>query len=217
MKDLTIFILGHDENQIKRTQDLLPGKSFSINLENLNLSKYPEKYATKFLSENRFFLCDWNIETEYVGFIPASWPDKFKRFNLEKVPSKVIQCIEPNTVIAPIVSDKWVAESEEFHPGMTPHLKELASFMNYKNWTSKSLWCNTFFCHKSTYESFLKDWRLMFGYLNNKYEMNFSYSCEADYLDEERKPAYLLERATMMFFAENSFDIEELCLEIMFL
>lgn len=217
MEDLTIFILGHDERQIKRTQDLLPNKSLPINLNNLDLSEYPKRYATKLLSESRFFLCDWQIETEYVGFITASWPDKFKHLNLSMVPKRVNQFINPNTVIAPLISDKWVAESEEFHPGITPYLKELASLMNYSRWDSRSLWCNTFFCHIEAYELFLEDWRFMFNYLHKKYEMNFSYSCEADFVDEERKPAYLLERTTMMFFAESSLEIKKLCLDAMFL
>lgn len=215
MKDLTIFILGHEKEEIKNTCSLIKEKSYlklvPVNLNDLDLSNYPENYNTKLLSENRFFLCDWNIETEYVGIISYSWPRKFARFNLKMIPDQVLKDIDKNKVIVPArtspppIDKNWMELSERCHSGIGVYLEELASFMNYKNWNQKAtFWCNTFFCHRDVYFNFLKDWRLMFGYLHLKYQMNFNYDCMKEYTDDKRRPAYLLERATMMHFAERN-------------
>lgn len=214
MKDLTIFVLGHEKEAIKKTSSILKEKSFlkivPVNLNDLELPDYPEKYNSKFLSENRFFLCDQDIQTEYVGLISHSWPKKYNRFNLKIVPDRVLQSIDKNKVIAPATTNNWLGYTEESHPGMYCYLEELASFMNYKNWNCKiTFWCNTFFCHRDAYYNFIKDWRLMFNYLHLRYQMNFNYGCVKEYSDYQRKPAYILERATMMHFSESSLEVEQ--------
>ena len=218
MSNLTLFVLGHEKEDVKNTCSLIKDNSYlkvvPVNLEDLNLSKYPEKYNSKFLSESRFFLCDWNIETEYVGVISSSWPRKFSDFCLNSFINKVIfYQINEEKVLALSKADKdWPEISEELHhDGIKFYLKELSLFMNYGDrWRSDSLWCNTFFCHKDVYYNFIKDWRLMFGYLDKKYKMNFNFDCSKKHVDEERKAAYLLERATMMYFAQSHFYIEQI-------
>jgi len=217
MSNLTLFVLGHEKEAIKNTCSLIKEKSYlklvPVNLNDLDLSNYPENYNTKLLSENRFFLCDWNIQTEYIGIISYSWPKKFRAFNLNSIISNIFYQINEEKVLAPRIADKdWPENSEkEHHAGIEFYLKELSLFMDYGDrWRSYSLWCNTFFCHKNTYDLFLKDWRLMFGYLDEKYKMNFNFDCSKEYVNEERKAAYLLERATMMYFAQSNFYINQI-------
>lgn len=214
MSNLTLFVLGHEKEAIKNTCSLIKEqpnlKVVPVNLEDCDLSNYPEHYNTKLLSENRFFLSDWNVETEYVGAISYAWPEKYD-FNLNLLSKKVLQGISENKVIAPATTsaDHWLKMTEKCHAGMMPYLEELASFMNYdKKWKSEpTFWCNSFFCHRDVFFNFVKNWRLMFDFLNIRYKMNFNFNCVEKYSDKERKPAYLLERATMMHFAESSFQV----------
>ncbi len=104
MSNLTLFVLGHEKEAIKNTCSLIKEqpnlKVVPVNLEDCDLSNYPEHYNTKLLSENRFFLSDWNVETEYVGAISYAWPEKYD-FNLNLLSKKVLQGISENKVIAP--------------------------------------------------------------------------------------------------------------------
>lgn len=212
MKSITLFVLGHEKEQIKNTINKIQSndhvKIVPVNLSELSL----EKYNDNSLCEGRFFLCDWKIDTTYVGVITASWAKKYSQGGMNVVPIKslmrrIIYKLSPNVIIGPDKVYDWIEKSEKDHPGLKNIIIEVSKHMEYDiNSFGCSLLANNFFCHRNVFKTLTEEWRKMFAYLTNKYELNFPF--EVGIYDNNRKPAYLLERLTMIYL--SSYEIEDM-------
>lgn len=194
-KKLTIHVLHHGPNAVHNL-----GHGYEpFDLARTNL---PNEIA-----ESRFFLSNYaeNLQSEYIGVVSGSWDRKYGSLvSLHNLHTKVYYMLQKDIILfADYAPPTWVEDSDRNHPGMGVLIEELASAMGVTNYHTRTVYANTFVCHKSIWQDFLQFWKQAYDYCNNKYGLNPPF--DQGRFDSNRKVAYLYERITMLYFASKNF------------
>lgn len=188
MGELLVHVLYHNAKQ----------KIKANHLDYCNLNDLPFDPS---LAENRFFLSDIHIQSEYIGIASASWNDKYptsiKLENLNDL------SFEESIVYAPDLSNKfWLLDSEKVHPGMFKILILLSEKFNL-DISKSTLWANNFICHKKVFKDFLSFWKEAYNFCIEEKLFNYHVGAE----NMHRHAAYLGERLTCLYFSSRK-DLE---------
>lgn len=193
---LNIFVLHNDPKFLNQIYDR-PYLT-KVNLGNLNVGQF----QVNELCENRIYLSNL-IKTphEYIGFASARWNWKYKGIlHLEDM-NLLRNQLRPDTVyIAEETPVDWKRHSESSHPGISKFIQELEDLTGLTA-HGRSFWANNFICHRKVFEDFLRFWRKVFYHIHNKYGLNFDFNI--GWGNSDVKPAYLLERITVLYFANR--------------
>jgi hypothetical protein len=189
---LTLFGLGHNDELLKR----LPVRKHLIPVALHRLAE-PECYA-----EFRFFLHPLPMSSEYVGFVSCRWAEKFPKASpiekLEELPLSP-QCVYAP---APTAGIDWVEHSEKVHPGLSKLIPELAAAMGVELLPkAPTLWTSNFICHRTVWESYAKAFTAAAKFASQRWGAEPPF--DVGRYDPSRKVAYLMERATMIYFASR--------------
>lgn len=200
--EIMVFVLGHNKSQIERVN----GRSYLqlVDLKNLKLPK--SEWENNQLAENRIFLSPLveDIKSQYVGFITASYPQKYPHIPLFNDINQLKPQLSPDTIlVAETNSEQWAYHSEQSHPGIETYLEEISRITGLSLSARSSFWGNNFICPTSEFNKFLIFWRKQFEYLYNKYKFDFDFHV-AEHDDPSRRAAYLYERLTTLYFANAS-------------
>jgi hypothetical protein len=154
------------ENQIN-----LPGEY--INLEEI---KCPEGFEKiwPYLQEYRIHFSDLKIDKDYVGFISASFKDKFGSESLELLKFKIND--EFNEDLIPIVvsQKEWYNLTCLYHVGIEKYIQYYCDQCNIdeKYLHQPIFYCNSFICKTEIYLKarliFQKNISNLFNYFDNK-------------------------------------------------
>lgn len=200
---LTMNVIHINDEIINSVDDKLHIKKI-----NLNSLKIDEKYKEieDELCENRFYLSKEyeKTNTPYIGLGSARWNEKYPyQIQLEKLP-KLHYELHPRIVWAAQPTDRhWAEQSEYLHKGMMKYIKELADRKSMYIVAGRSFWSNNFICHKDVFYDFIEFWWDSYNYLYDKYKLDFDFET---YENHNLKPAYLLERITVLYFS-NRYDL----------
>ncbi len=190
---LTLFGLGHTDELLMR----LPVRKHIVPVA---LHRLPEPAC---YAEFRFFLRPVPVTTDYVGFVSCRWSEKFPAATpidqLHQLP------LSPNCVYAPSPTGgiDWVAHSNHVHPGLAALIPELAAAMGIALLPkAPTLWTGNFICHRQIWESYQTAFIAASQYAAQGWRTDPPFSVGR--YDPTRKVAYLMERATMAYFASRS-------------
>jgi hypothetical protein len=190
---LTLFALGHTDELLSR----LPVRK---NVVSVALHRLPgsEKYA-----EFRFFRRPPRMRSDYVGFASCRWGGKFPQATpidqLHQLPLSRELVFAP----APTNGIDWVAHCDRVHPGMAALIPELAESMHIPLVrTAPTFWTSNFICHRRVWTSYQRAFTAACIHVDARWTGDPPF--DVGKYDPARKVAYLLERATMAYFAARS-------------
>lgn len=192
---LSIHVLGHDQT----TLDMIPIRPF-LTLVNLNKLEIGQ-WQTNLLAESRIFMSEIQGNSEYVGLATARWHEKYYSYlpldRFDELP------LEPNIVWAVNPSSRnWKFESDGCHPGIAGLIEEVCKHFGYAD-NLPGLWANNFVCHRKVYNNLQQRWRLMFDLIHRRYGFDLPY--DAGWNEWEcRKPSFLYERYTLIYFSNRT-------------
>jgi hypothetical protein len=152
MHSIKFYKLWHVDS-LDEYQKSVPGEF--VNLEKLPCPPYL-KTAWPFLQEYRSHFSDLSANTDYVGFVSASFAQKFGLANNDLLIQRLQAADYENYDLTPIVSSRkdWVAQANHWHPGIQKyidHYCELAKIE--KQFLENSIfYCNSFICKTELYE-----------------------------------------------------------------
>lgn len=200
-KKLRLYLLGHDQQSLNSIPDINDVRK--INLNNLVLP-IPN---TNDIAENRFFLLEeefFNDCPEYVGVLSAQYEKKYPELIKFKEVLDLEKYLQPDLVFAASPTSlfnegKWVEWSNTYHLTMRPYLEDMAAFSGITLENRSTFWANNFICHKNLFLDFINFFKKTFSYMHKKYGYDFEFKVD----DPSRKPAYLYERVSMLFFSNQ--------------
>lgn len=205
---LKIFFLSHDQNILDDVPEM-PFATEKVLLGSLPLGEFQDNR----LGEGRAFLADLNTEgADYLGFLNARLLEKYNRWQIHRhrndmswdrvkdLPSR----LAIHKVIAPWnAPPDWAAYSESQHPNMLPILQRMAAHTNMRLDTAQpSLWGNDFICESHVWLSWRVFWRNTFEMIHGWYGWDPPYLVTPN-MDPNRKPAYIYERITTLYFGNR--------------
>jgi hypothetical protein len=190
---LTLYALGHNDELLARVPDLK-------NVVRIALHRLPgaERYA-----EFRFFRQTRRINRGYLGFVSCRWAEKFPQATpidcLDQLPFSTDLVYAP----APTNGIDWVAHSEHVHPGLGGLIPELADAMGIDLLpNAPTLWTSNFICHRQVWDGYKSAFDAAAKYADKRWGAYPPF--DVGKYDPNRKVAYLLERATMAYFASRT-------------
>lgn len=212
MDRLKVFVLGHSDELLAAVPDaphLVPTDLRSLTV--------PDPFNTNLLAENRFLLSDeaTQASAEYIGLGSANWATRFPT----QLPLADLDALAPmlkkNRVFAPLLSRNWRDSEEEWHPGMTKIVDEVAAQFGLSKQQRVTLCCNAFICHREKFAEFLAFWREAWAFVYDRYgfEFPFTYRCptcgnESDdgigRYQASRHAGFVGENLTMLWFANQT-------------
>jgi len=152
MNSINFFKLWHLPLSSK-AQFNLPGEY--INLEQINCPDGLEK-IWPYLQEYRVHFADLNMNSEYVGFISASFEDKFGKETTELLHYKLNCGIFAD--FSPIVLSqrKWFDLACLYHTGIEKYINYYCEKTNINNkyYEIPICYCNSFICKTEIYKKF---------------------------------------------------------------
>jgi hypothetical protein len=155
------------------------------------------------LAEFRFFCEPPPMTGDYVGFVSCRWPEKFpKNTPLDRLR---LLSLSPHEVYAPAPTGgiDWVEHSERVHPGLAALIPELIAAMDIPlSPQAPTFWTSNFILHRQVWESYQAKFALAAIYAQKQWGARPPF--DVGKYDPKRKLAYLLERATMAYFASRS-------------
>lgn len=198
MDKLLVYVLYHNQDQLNNFEK----QNFLIPIDLNQISD------EQHLAEGRFFTSNFAPSSEYIGVASANWNNKysFKLENLNTIDLKEHCIYFPDTTTM-----FWVLESEVIHKGMIHILQDICVKFDL-SLNGISFWANNFVCHKNSFVPFIKFWNEAMNYIIDKYGIYPPYHvCEKN---KHRHLAYLGERITTLYFANQKLDLIPLCNEI---
>ncbi len=152
MNSIKFFKLWH-ENNLNKYQQMVPGDF--INLEDLTCPELLDR-AWPFLQEYRVHFAQLNIDTEYIGFVSASFSQKFGLANNNLLIDRLQTQDFLNYDLTPIVSSRkdWITQANHWHPGIQKYIDYYCEIANIdKKFLNNSIfYCNSFVCKTELYE-----------------------------------------------------------------
>lgn len=205
---LKVFFLSHKQEILGQVPEM-PFATEKVLLGSLPLGEFQDNR----LGEGRAFLTDLNTEgADYLGFLNARLIEKYDRWQIHRHRNdmswdrvrELSSRLEPDKVIAPWnASPDWANYSESQHPNMMPILQRMADHAGMKLHTTRpSIWGNDFICEQSVWFSWRAFWRNTFEAVHGWYGWDPPYSTGPN-MDASRKPAYVYERITTLYFANH--------------
>ena len=183
-------MIGH----IEETLNIIPKRDF---LFPINISTIDIPHQTNLLAESRQYFIKVK-DCEYIGFLSAN---RNKYNNCKPIERMDELDYQPNIVYGGhLAPEDWYSSTLRWHPGMKELLDELANFTGLKL-EGISIWANNFVCHKSVYDDFIIYWHKCFDYFYQKYGYDLPFDIGT--FEAKRKPAYFLERFTILYFANR--------------
>ncbi len=151
MKNTSFFKLWHLKT-LNNPQNSVPGDF--VHLEDIKCPEGMEK-AWPFLQEYRIHFVDLKIETDYVGFVSASFNEKFGSAANDILKQR-LDCEDYyGSDLAPTVvsQSKWVQQAVNYHVGIE---KYLVKYLNKSNisqdlFFKPIVYCNSFICSTEVY------------------------------------------------------------------
>lgn len=189
---LKIFVLGHDDECLKKVEKL----DFveKINLEKINVDAKP-------IAESRFFLSDhiYRCNENYIGTLTHRYKEKYN-INLSEL--KNLQLQKNNIYACCLTPKNWFEHSSDYHtPGINKYLIEISKQFDLPIRKKRAFFSNNFICHKFIFFEFITKFREIFNYITSKY--GFELDFKTDPGQEHRKAAYLYERVSMIYFSNR--------------
>lgn len=197
MSRLVVHVLGHGGVPV------VPSRSHlrAVDLDALPVGLYQDNR----LAESRVYWWDGLEQGEYTGLASARWeakyPDILTPARLDALP------LRPEVVWAACPTRPgWLAFSEHCHPGIARLTVAMASWAGLPVRDDRtSFWANNYVCAAGVWTRLLPAWRLMATQALTAWGLNPPF--ELGSFDQARKVAYLLERATVLWFAAQE-DLE---------
>lgn len=198
---MKIFILGHNEDSLKK----IPELEF---LEKTDLSKLNLPVPnTNDIAENRFYLQDpetFSNCPEYIGTLTHNFNDKYHDLiGLENLES-IKNLLKPDTVLAAapthdFFKNHWLKWTYSYHQTIEPYMKDLSNIMGIPLTNEDTLWANNFVCHKTVFIDFVNNFRKTFQEMHKKHGYDFKIKVD----DPSRTAAYIYERVAMLYFSNR--------------
>lgn len=214
MKDnFRVFVLGHKPEQFYN----FPYKP-SLHPLDLNTLRLPIP-NTNHIAEHRFFLQDRSYFEncpEYIGTLTVTAETKFPHMVTFEDIEFIEPVLSPDVVYAPRLTNsctpQWIEFSICMHgPNFAQYMRALSEAMNTPLLNSPTFWANNFICHKNVFLDFVDRFQDAFFRVHSRYGYDMRFECE----DPCRLPAYLYERAAMMYFGSRR-DLTIKCMPTIF-
>jgi hypothetical protein len=193
--DLTLCILGHQRIACPPFPNAAAPHIRPIHLPDIDPSNDQ--------AESRFFHTDLP-KTEYIGLCTQSWNKKYaghcwplERLHRLPLSPSVVWC-------AARVEGDWPELSEQYHPGITPVLREVAALAGIDDYRRPAFWSNNFLAHRPIAQDLAAFHRRMLPEILARFGRLPPYDTSRQDGDV-RKLSYLMERVTMLWFAARPY------------